>query len=137
MAGSIVSLLVGGWYCFDQNSCHSRWRNTPHLMSSKHWPEWRKGCTILLYNTTRHDTTRHDTTRHDTTRHDTTRHDTTRYDTTRYDTSRHDTTRHDTIQYNIIQYNTIPIFFLLWCQNHHETRVHWNKQRTKYKSIWQ
>nr|CAD7407441.1 unnamed protein product [Timema poppensis] len=34
---------VGGWYCYDQRSCHSRWMRIRHLMTSKQWPETRTG----------------------------------------------------------------------------------------------
>eukprot|EP00058_Branchiostoma_floridae_P013695 XP_002599183.1 hypothetical protein BRAFLDRAFT_275198 [Branchiostoma floridae] len=40
--------LEGGWYCFDQASCRNRWANMPrNLMSSKGWPDRKKGNGIL------------------------------------------------------------------------------------------
>ncbi|KAJ4452363.1 hypothetical protein ANN_03896, partial [Periplaneta americana] len=36
-------LCAGGWYCYDQRSCHSRWQRLRHLMTSRHWPETRSG----------------------------------------------------------------------------------------------
>ncbi|XP_019615082.1 PREDICTED: palmitoleoyl-protein carboxylesterase NOTUM-like [Branchiostoma belcheri] len=40
--------LEGGWYCFDQASCRNRWANMPrNLMSSKGWPDRKKGSGIL------------------------------------------------------------------------------------------
>ncbi|KAK2141445.1 hypothetical protein LSH36_1096g00010 [Paralvinella palmiformis] len=39
-----------GWYCFDYISCQARWVHTPHLMSSEHWPDRRKGSGILSWD---------------------------------------------------------------------------------------
>lgn len=36
-------LCTGGWYCYDQRSCHTRWQRLRHLMTSRHWPETRSG----------------------------------------------------------------------------------------------
>lgn len=46
----LSSLCAGGWYCYDQQSCHSRWQRLRHLMTSRHWPETRSGtlCHITI-----------------------------------------------------------------------------------------
>ncbi|GFG34831.1 hypothetical protein Cfor_12069 [Coptotermes formosanus] len=45
-----VVFLEGGWYCYDQPSCHSRWQRLRHLMTSRHWPETRSAGGILSMN---------------------------------------------------------------------------------------
>nr|ANS60427.1 notum [Platynereis dumerilii] len=42
--------LEGGWFCFDRGSCRGRWLNTPHLMTSGHWPDRRTGSGILSWD---------------------------------------------------------------------------------------
>ncbi|XP_022247058.1 palmitoleoyl-protein carboxylesterase NOTUM-like [Limulus polyphemus] len=37
-----LMFLEGGWYCFDQRSCLSRYLNMRSLMSSEKWPETRR-----------------------------------------------------------------------------------------------
>ncbi|XP_055338255.1 carboxylesterase notum2-like [Paramacrobiotus metropolitanus] len=39
--------LEGGWYCFDSNSCDSRWMHSRSLMSSKTWQEHHIASGIL------------------------------------------------------------------------------------------
>ncbi|XP_070569115.1 palmitoleoyl-protein carboxylesterase notum1-like isoform X2 [Ptychodera flava] len=39
--------LEGGWYCFDDGSCNSRWQSTQSLMSSKGWSAERTGSGLL------------------------------------------------------------------------------------------
>lgn len=34
---------LGGWYCFDQTSCRERWLNMKSYMTSRMWPEVKKG----------------------------------------------------------------------------------------------
>ncbi|XP_039289314.1 LOW QUALITY PROTEIN: palmitoleoyl-protein carboxylesterase NOTUM [Nilaparvata lugens] len=36
-----IIFLEGGWYCYDQRSCHLRWLRMRHLMSSHQWPHVR------------------------------------------------------------------------------------------------
>ncbi|KAK9498545.1 hypothetical protein O3M35_003154 [Rhynocoris fuscipes] len=45
-----IVFLEGGWYCYDEISCNSRWNRMQHLMSSKHWPERRNVGGILSTN---------------------------------------------------------------------------------------
>lgn len=45
-----IIFLEGGWLCFDVKSCQGRWINTPHLMSSNHWPQTRRGSGILSFD---------------------------------------------------------------------------------------
>ncbi|XP_069680957.1 palmitoleoyl-protein carboxylesterase NOTUM [Periplaneta americana] len=45
-----IVFLEGGWYCYDQRSCHSRWQRLRHLMTSRHWPETRSVGGILSMN---------------------------------------------------------------------------------------
>ncbi|XP_067000650.2 palmitoleoyl-protein carboxylesterase NOTUM [Anabrus simplex] len=45
-----VIFLEGGWYCYDQRSCHNRWMRLRHLMTSKQWPEVRNVGGILSSN---------------------------------------------------------------------------------------
>ncbi|BET00789.1 Pectinacetylesterase [Nesidiocoris tenuis] len=42
-----IVFLEGGWYCYDEHSCASRWSRMQHLMSSKKWPEVRNVGGIL------------------------------------------------------------------------------------------
>ncbi|XP_041959781.1 carboxylesterase notum2 isoform X1 [Alosa sapidissima] len=39
--------LEGGWCCYNKDTCDSRYKNTPRLMSSTDWPQTRKGTGIL------------------------------------------------------------------------------------------
>ncbi|KAM9769183.1 inactive palmitoleoyl-protein carboxylesterase notum1b [Menidia menidia] len=39
--------LEGGWYCFDKQTCDSRYETMRSLMSSSGWPQTRKGTGIL------------------------------------------------------------------------------------------
>jgi hypothetical protein len=36
-------ICTGGWYCYDHQSCLTRWQRMRHLMTSHHWPETRSG----------------------------------------------------------------------------------------------
>jgi O-palmitoleoyl-L-serine hydrolase len=36
-----VVFLEGGWHCYDQKSCRTRWLKLRHLMTSASWPEVR------------------------------------------------------------------------------------------------
>jgi hypothetical protein len=36
-------MCTGGWYCYDHQSCLTRWQRLRHLMTSHHWPETRSG----------------------------------------------------------------------------------------------
>lgn len=36
-----IMFLEGGWYCFDQRSCRSRWLKLRNLMTSTQWPDTR------------------------------------------------------------------------------------------------
>lgn len=36
-------ICIGGWYCYDNQSCLTRWQRLRHLMTSHHWPETRSG----------------------------------------------------------------------------------------------
>ncbi|KAH0956419.1 hypothetical protein HN011_011822 [Eciton burchellii] len=36
-----IMYLEGGWYCYDQKSCKSRWLRTRHLMTSTQWLDTR------------------------------------------------------------------------------------------------
>ncbi|XP_073990486.1 palmitoleoyl-protein carboxylesterase notum isoform X2 [Rhodnius prolixus] len=45
-----IVFLEGGWYCYDDQSCNSRWNRMQHLMSSKLWPEHRNVGGILSTN---------------------------------------------------------------------------------------
>ncbi|XP_077258774.1 palmitoleoyl-protein carboxylesterase notum isoform X4 [Temnothorax americanus] len=38
-----IMYLEGGWYCYDQKSCRTRWMRMRHLMTSTQWPETRDG----------------------------------------------------------------------------------------------
>lgn len=42
-----VVFFEGGWYCYDQKSCRSRWLRMRHLMTSVGWPEFREASGIL------------------------------------------------------------------------------------------
>lgn len=42
-----VVFFEGGWYCYDQKSCRSRWLRMRHLMTSVGWPEFRESAGIL------------------------------------------------------------------------------------------
>lgn len=42
--------VTGGWMCFDQISCQSRWLNSPHLMNSDKWPFLRAGMYTYMYD---------------------------------------------------------------------------------------
>ncbi|KAK3588353.1 hypothetical protein CHS0354_003283 [Potamilus streckersoni] len=47
-----IVFLQGGWYCFDEVSCQLRWRHE-HMktfMTSKHWPETKRGSGLLSWN---------------------------------------------------------------------------------------
>ncbi|XP_018594719.1 carboxylesterase notum2 [Scleropages formosus] len=39
--------LEGGWCCYNKETCDSRYKNIPRLMSSSEWPQTRKGTGIL------------------------------------------------------------------------------------------
>ncbi|XP_017559168.1 carboxylesterase notum2 isoform X2 [Pygocentrus nattereri] len=39
--------LEGGWCCYNKETCDSRYKNIPRLMSSADWPQTRKGSGIL------------------------------------------------------------------------------------------
>uniref|UniRef100_A0A4W4H955 Uncharacterized protein n=1 Tax=Electrophorus electricus TaxID=8005 RepID=A0A4W4H955_ELEEL len=39
--------LEGGWCCYNKETCDSRYKNIPRLMSSADWPRTRKGSGIL------------------------------------------------------------------------------------------
>ncbi|XP_048871226.1 carboxylesterase notum2 [Brienomyrus brachyistius] len=39
--------LEGGWCCYNKETCDSRYKNIPRLMSSSDWPQTRKGTGIL------------------------------------------------------------------------------------------
>ncbi|XP_030638538.1 carboxylesterase notum2 [Chanos chanos] len=39
--------LEGGWCCYNKETCDSRYKNIPRLMSSAAWPQTRKGSGIL------------------------------------------------------------------------------------------
>ncbi|XP_022520388.1 carboxylesterase notum2 [Astyanax mexicanus] len=39
--------LEGGWCCYNKDTCDSRYKNIPRLMSSSDWPQTRKGSGIL------------------------------------------------------------------------------------------
>uniref|UniRef100_A0AAY4CQ87 Uncharacterized protein n=1 Tax=Denticeps clupeoides TaxID=299321 RepID=A0AAY4CQ87_9TELE len=41
------ALFLGGWCCYNKESCDSRYKNIPRLMSSADWPQTRKGTGIL------------------------------------------------------------------------------------------
>ncbi|XP_046671188.1 palmitoleoyl-protein carboxylesterase NOTUM [Homalodisca vitripennis] len=45
-----IIFLEGGWYCYDQRSCHNRWHRMNHLMSSRQWPETRNVGGLLSSN---------------------------------------------------------------------------------------
>ncbi|XP_054272506.1 palmitoleoyl-protein carboxylesterase NOTUM [Macrosteles quadrilineatus] len=45
-----IVFLEGGWYCYDQRSCHNRWHRMNHLMSSKQWPDTRNVGGLLSPN---------------------------------------------------------------------------------------
>ncbi|XP_020292633.1 palmitoleoyl-protein carboxylesterase notum1 isoform X2 [Pseudomyrmex gracilis] len=36
-----IMFLDGGWYCYDNRTCRSRWMRARHLMTSTQWPETR------------------------------------------------------------------------------------------------
>lgn len=42
-----VVFFEGGWYCYDQKSCRTRWLRLRHLMTSAQWPEFREAGGIL------------------------------------------------------------------------------------------
>lgn len=42
-----VVFFEGGWYCYDQKSCRTRWLRMRHLMTSVGWPEFREAAGIL------------------------------------------------------------------------------------------
>ncbi|XP_053713050.1 carboxylesterase notum2-like [Synchiropus splendidus] len=42
--------LEGGWCCYSQDTCASRFQNIPRLMSSSGWPQTKKGTGILSSN---------------------------------------------------------------------------------------
>lgn len=50
-----IMYLEGGWYCYDQKSCKSRWLRVRHLMTSTQWHETRDGrsCSIARNYTSR------------------------------------------------------------------------------------
>ncbi|XP_052366708.1 carboxylesterase notum2-like [Oncorhynchus keta] len=39
--------LEGGWCCYNKDSCDTRYKNIPRLMTSSDWPQTRKGSGIL------------------------------------------------------------------------------------------
>lgn len=45
-----IVFLEGGWYCYDQQSCNTRWQRLRHLMTSRHWPNTRNAGGILSPN---------------------------------------------------------------------------------------
>uniref|UniRef100_A0A0L8G7F0 Uncharacterized protein n=1 Tax=Octopus bimaculoides TaxID=37653 RepID=A0A0L8G7F0_OCTBM len=45
-----IIFLEDGWYCFDKHSCQSRWVTMKPYMSSKHWPEVKKGSGITSWD---------------------------------------------------------------------------------------
>lgn len=45
-----IMYLEGGWYCYDQKSCKSRWLRVRHLMTSTQWLETRDVGGILSPN---------------------------------------------------------------------------------------
>lgn len=45
-----IMFLDGGWYCYDNRTCRSRWMRVRHLMTSTQWPETRDGESSIIYN---------------------------------------------------------------------------------------
>ncbi|GAB1609026.1 palmitoleoylnotum1-like,protein carboxylesterase NOTUM [Argonauta hians] len=45
-----IIFLEDGWYCFDKHSCDTRWVTMKPYMSSKHWPEVKKGSGITSWD---------------------------------------------------------------------------------------
>ncbi|XP_064596802.1 palmitoleoyl-protein carboxylesterase notum1'-like [Liolophura sinensis] len=45
-----IIFLEGGWFCFDQTSCRERWLNMKSYMTSRMWPEVKKGKGILSWD---------------------------------------------------------------------------------------
>ena len=44
---TLGAFIAGGWFCFDRLSCHLRWINLKHLMSSRNWPPTKKGIAFM------------------------------------------------------------------------------------------
>ena len=40
---NISVLFLGGWCCYNKDSCDTRYKNIPRLMTSSDWPQTRKG----------------------------------------------------------------------------------------------
>ncbi|XP_063225651.1 palmitoleoyl-protein carboxylesterase NOTUM isoform X2 [Bacillus rossius redtenbacheri] len=45
-----IIFLEGGWYCYDERSCHNRWMRLRHLMTSKQWADTKTVGGILSAN---------------------------------------------------------------------------------------
>lgn len=50
----IPIILLGGWCCYNKETCDSRYKSIPRLMSSADWPQTRKGRLILTRLTATH-----------------------------------------------------------------------------------
>ena len=43
-----VVFFEGGWHCYDNESCKSRWTKFRHLMTSAKWPETRENSKLNI-----------------------------------------------------------------------------------------